>query len=94
MGSDDYSSAIGGGLKLKGAKPAGINKKKKKNKSKDKVTEGASESKKSALQKALEDEEADVRAEDSEEGSMGDGKTEAERKHEEMRRKRVSSFLN
>lgn len=29
MGSDDYASAVGGGLKLKGSKPAGIKKKKK-----------------------------------------------------------------
>ena len=87
MAGDEYSSAIGGGLKLKGAKPSGVKKKKKakKDKSED-------EAKKSALQKALEDEDADIRAEDieNEEGN-GDGKTETERRHEEMKRKRVSA---
>jgi protein FAM32A len=93
MAGDDYTSAVGGGLKLKGSKPSGVTKKKKK-KDKPKDTDGSTAA---ALQKALADEEraaatentGDVRGEDGEEYEPGSGKTEAERKYEEMRRKRV-----
>lgn len=63
MGSDDYSSAIGGGLKLKGGKPAGVVKKKKKDKSKEKDTFKESDPKVPALQRALADEEQAARTE-------------------------------
>lgn len=58
MPSDAYSSVVRGGLKLKGSAPAGVLKRKKKSKAK---AEGeAGESKKDALQKALEDEDSAV----------------------------------
>jgi len=108
MTSDDYASAVRGGLKLKGtAKPAGIKKKKKKDKHKD--TEAESESKKTALQRALEEEDAGTSKElvgdgngNEEEMSEDqlkeleekgrDGKTAAERAYEEMRRRRVCFY--
>lgn len=98
MASDDYASAIGGGLKLKGSKPSGVTKKKKnKNKSKP----DSDDSTAAALQKALADEERaaaaekteDVTREEQEEYEPGGGKTEAERKYEEMRRKRVRLYI-
>lgn len=99
MAGDDYSVAIGGGLKLKGSKPSGVTKKKKKDKSKPK-----DKSTISALNSALADEEqaarkdaekergqdtVDERGEDEEEYEPGSSKTDAERKYEEMKRKRV-----
>jgi protein FAM32A len=101
MASDDYSAAIGGGLKLKGSKPSGVTKKKKKDKSKAKPD--PDEPKTSALQRALADEdpgdaqegaatagsEARSVGNDDEDYEPGSSKTEAERKYEEMRRKRV-----
>jgi protein FAM32A len=109
MGSDDYSVVVGGGLKLKGSKPIGVTKKKKKDKDKSKSNDKAKEeSTSTALQKALADkEQAAVEEnttalgdrdefENDEEGdydSRGSGKTEAERKWEEMRRKRVCVLL-
>jgi len=110
MTSDDYASAVRGGLKLKGAaKPAGIKKKKKKDKTKE--TEAESESKKTALQRALEEENAGTskemvrggkgEGEDMNEDQLreleekgGDGKTAAERAYEEMRRRRVCSIFS
>jgi hypothetical protein len=100
--TDDYAPLARGGLKLKGAsKPAGITKKKKK-KAKEASTDAPSEPKKSALQKALHEEDspknpaADSAVELSEDqlkeledGDPHDGKTPAERAMEEMRRKRV-----
>jgi len=106
MPSDDYSSTVRGGLKLKGsssAKPSGIKKKKKKS--------SAGESKAAAaLQKTLaaDDDDATQKKKSGEgddddaeglseeqlrelEQRGGDGKTASERAHEEMRRKRVCS---
>ena len=104
MPSDDYA-AIRGGLKLKGSKPAGVTKKKKKSKApKDSNTtsKDTTEGETTALQKALEDEDAeasrlkDGKGEDLDETKLreldprdDDGKTASERQYEEMRRKRV-----
>ncbi len=104
MAGDDYSSAISGGLKLKGGKPVGVTKKKKKDKSKDYKT--GKDPKTLALEGALSSEEKDLvpgkktegeekdDSKDMEEDSYRDsnGKTEAERKYEEMRKKRVCLF--
>jgi protein FAM32A len=98
MGSDDYSAAVSGGLKLKGSKPSGVTKKKKKSKPKD-----TDDSKATATQSTLADEERAAAAESSagatgaqegdgneeEEYEPSSSKTEAERKYEDMRRKRV-----
>jgi len=56
MPADEYAPVVRGALKLKGSTPSGIKKKKKKPKISD--TE-ASSSKKSALQSALEEEDAE-----------------------------------
>jgi protein FAM32A len=109
MPADEYAPVVRGGLKLKGSKPAGITKKKKKAKPKE------SEAAKSTLQKALEDEDASTSndnrvAKDGDEGEDGngmseaqlkelesrggDGKTASERQYEETRRKRVSYNLH
>jgi protein FAM32A len=109
MPSDDYT-VIGGGLKLKGSKPTGVTKKKKKDKipkdgastliSKDsKDTEGES---KSAIHKALEDEDTDMKYRMEEDKAKmreldprdNDGKTASERQFEEMRRKRVCHIFS
>lgn len=103
MPVDEYASTVRGGLKLKGGAPAGIKKKKKK----PKVSSASTESKATALQEALEDEDGaaskDVvlkknKGKGPEEevvaavgGDLDDGKTASERAHEEMRRKRVCS---
>lgn len=100
MASDDYSAAIGGGLKLKGSKPSGVTKKKKKDKSKGKPD--PDDNKTSALQRALADEDPGAKdgtaraasearsvGNEDEDYEPGSSKTEAERKYEEMRRKRV-----
>jgi len=84
MPGDEYASVVRGGLKLKGS--AGIAKKKKK---KAKAVEGeVGESKKSAIQKALEDEDASTPKEverkkakvkgDGEEGEEREGDRELE----------------
>jgi protein FAM32A len=102
MPSDEYAPVIRGALKLKGSGPSGVTKKKKK---KPKPAAESSEDKKSAIQKALEDEDASTSKEiserkakgddDAEDGSRdleekgNDGKTASERAFEEMRRKRV-----
>lgn len=108
MPSSDYTTT-GGGLKLKGAKDASIDKKRKKKKATpssatphpDKAAP-LDTNKDVALRKALEDEDGD--APESRSGGakstqvggtstgdvLGHGKTEAERRHEERRRKRVS----
>lgn len=108
MPSSDYKNAIGGGLKLKGTKDAGVDKKKKKKKplpeaesenSKALVTsaekEGAVEGEdESSVQKALahEEEQEDDSASKRREDEVNEyGKTEAQRRHEERRRKRVST---
>jgi protein FAM32A len=54
--SEDYIPVVRGALKLKGSAPSGIKKKKKK--PKNPANESSSSSKKSALQQALEDEDA------------------------------------
>ena len=93
MPADEYSSAVRGGLKLKGSsssKPQGIKKKKKKAKEKD-----PSNTEASAIQKALADE--DVKQDDElSEGQLReleergrDGKTASEKAYEDMRKKRV-----
>lgn len=100
MPADDYSSAVGGGLKLKGSKPTGIGKRKKKDKSKiaeANATEGSREGGEDALiQKSGivgEDiDEKELAKLEQEAYAPGDGKTEAERKHEEMKRKRVGTL--
>jgi len=94
MPSSDYSSAIGGGLKLKGAKDAGIKKKKKKKSKPAEPTNSKVEEKSSddtALQNALADEETSLEASGVErEGETKQyGKTEAQKRHDERRRKRV-----
>ena len=109
MGTEDYTAVTGGSLKLKGVKGSRIEKQKKKKKrtkdaestntSKDtdrtsNVEESkeveAGNSREAALRKALNEELANPQ---DEEGSQGVGKTEAERRHEERKRKRVSSSL-
>ena len=111
MPSSDYKNAIGGGLKLKGVKDAGVDKKKKKKKPKpdaddskalakseekeDAINNGEdADEDKNAVQKALADEEKvnDVSASKWRDDEMKEyGKTEAQRRHEERRRKRVST---
>ena len=108
MPSSDYKNAVGGGLKLKGAKDSGVDKKKKKKKpnsdpeaNDSKATIEKSERAReidpeddSAVQEALADEEIadDVSASKQREDEVKQyGKTEAQRRHEERRRKRVSS---
>lgn len=99
MPSSDYSSAIGGGLKLKGA---GVDKKKKKKSKPKTAVEGenkeeaagsTAEKESTALQKALAEEEDEVeKPQDSEVNTFG--KTEAQRRHEERRKKRVSFAMS
>ncbi|KAK0940199.1 hypothetical protein LTR29_008252 [Friedmanniomyces endolithicus] len=98
MPSSDYSSAIGGGLKLKGAKDAGIKKKKKKKSKPAEPTNSKVEEKSSddtALQNALADEETSLEASGVErEGETKQyGKTEAQKRHDERRRKRLDERL-
>lgn len=98
MPSSDYSNAVGGGLKLKGAKNTGVKKHKKK-KAKPEASESKATSAEkeqngetsTALQKALAEEESEETHERAklERGDKDAGKTEAQRKHEEIRRKRV-----
>ncbi|RDW64866.1 hypothetical protein BP6252_10517 [Coleophoma cylindrospora] len=99
MASDDYTPSIGGGLKLKGSKPTGVTKKKKKDKKAKSEDSGA------AIQKALKevDKEALKEFEEKEgdagearreaEEELGHGKTEAEKRRDEMRRKRLAERL-
>lgn len=101
MAGDDYSSAISGGLKLKGGKPVGVTKKKKKDKTKESKLDkdprtlalgGVLNSDDKALvpRENTEGEEKDERKDMDEDSHRdSDGKTEAERRHEEMRKKRV-----
>lgn len=100
MPSSDYSNAVGGGLKLKGA--GGVDKKKKKKKAKkpeenetqqDIREEGKDDDdgQSTALQKALaEEEERDGKSSEAAEEVREYGKTEAQRRFEERRKKRVS----
>ena len=90
MGKDEYATAGGGALKLKGVKNAGVEKKRRKDKRpKSKPAE-------KALATPVAEEEEPVRGdEELDTTSKADTelreplKTEAERRHEEMRRKRV-----
>lgn len=98
MPASDYTSTVSGGLKLKGgAKDAGVKKKGKKSKSsKDKTPKpssqdestAAGDSKTPETALALSDRDATPSEQPS---SSGAGKTEAQRRHEEIKRKRVSS---
>ena len=108
MGSGDYTAVTNGALKLKGVKGSRIDKPKKKKKRAKESTptdqpkdtadgsdvEGAGKDLgnelEKTLKKALDEELADP--EDGE-STLGVGKTEAERRHEERRRKRVRSLL-
>jgi len=107
MGKDDYSST-GGGLKLKGSKPSGVEKKRKKKISASTSTTIAKETSHektdtaSSLQAALLEEHETMSREDGKEEDEADSKrnkldeihkTEAERRHEEMRRKRLNDRL-
>ena len=105
MPSDDYSAAVSGGLKLKGVNPSSKvskHKKKKPKPAQSATSETVEEAKNSASAEALkpdgEDSEAITRR--SQDGSIERdeeatspparaGKTEAELRHEERRRKRV-----
>lgn len=105
MPSDDYSAAVSGGLKLKGVNPSSKvskHKKKKQKPAQSAASETAEEAKNSASAEGVkpdgEDSEAITRK--SRDGSMERdeeptspparvGKTEAELRHEERRRKRV-----
>ncbi|KAI6862333.1 hypothetical protein KC338_g6255 [Hortaea werneckii] len=116
MPSADYGNAVGGGLKLKGAKDAGVKKKKKEKKSKTADAGDGDKAQQSALQKALADEDKDddetggsqvagTRGKDgalettdhSDHKGSGDhkdyGKTEAQKRQEELRRKRLEERL-
>lgn len=107
MGKDDYSST-GGGLKLKGSKPLGVEKKRKKKVpaststtlAKDTLQEKSDTA--SSLQAALLEEHQTMSREDGKAEDEADPKrneldeihkTEAERRHEEMRRKRLNDRL-
>lgn len=90
MGTEDYATA-GGTLKLKGVKDSKVEKKKKKKKSKLDIEDREKQAT-SHKHEGKEDKghsgEADQEAMSEDVASVG--KTEAERKHEEMRRQRVS----
>ncbi|KAI5199147.1 hypothetical protein E4T39_06387 [Aureobasidium subglaciale] len=98
MPSSEYTSA-GGGLKLKGAKNAGIEKKRKKKSSKSSTAvPGAASSKDTTPAKDPVNPEVttdlDQRAKSRDESLIpDDGKTEYERRHEETRRKRLEEKL-
>ncbi|KAK0265877.1 hypothetical protein LTR35_017061 [Friedmanniomyces endolithicus] len=95
MPSSDYSSAVGGGLKLKGAKDAGIKKKKSKPAGSTSSKAEAQVSDDKALQKALADEETSLEATGGEREAETKqyGKTEAQKRHDERRRKRLDERL-
>jgi protein FAM32A len=96
-GDDDYHTP-GGGLKLKGSKPSGIKKKKKKpsasTPSRDKELQkvAAGEESGASSSKQPEDNTDDIDLRDLEDRDPRDGKTAAERAAEETRRKRVRVF--
>lgn len=103
MGSDEYTAVTGGTLKLKGVKDARITKPKKKKKTTgvdDEEKGSKSESaagrdtalaEKSSRQKEIDQALADEMDKEEQEDQPvpGAGKTEAERRYEERRRKRV-----
>ncbi|KAH7380356.1 hypothetical protein DE146DRAFT_671217 [Phaeosphaeria sp. MPI-PUGE-AT-0046c] len=102
MPSSDYTTAIGGGLKLKGA---GVDKKKKKKK--PKASEGTAESSKSTSTAVAKPDDGAAKSPsrtpgrsispDTAEQSLKEGggrkKTEAEKRHDETRRKRLEERL-
>jgi len=104
MAKDDYSST-GGGLKLKGAKPTGVEKKRKKKitSATSKAENTSSQKQEDTTTSATLDDREDTgkgtlqKAEDAESAARREldmmHKTEAERRHEEMRRKRLNDRL-
>jgi protein FAM32A len=104
MPASDYTSTISGGLKLKGgAKDAGVKKKSKKSKtSKDKASKPSTPQTDSAEPEAGDSKtdlaltttpsSRDATPSDLQPSGSGagSGKTEAQRRHEEIKRKRVS----
>ena len=105
MAKEDYASAVvsgGGGLKLKGAKNAGIDKKRKRDKKKHKQESQAGDGQAGPSSSQVEEDgkgEAPHAIKEAAEPEQAEdvnlkevGKTEAEKKHEEMRRKRVSAL--
>ncbi|KFZ13699.1 hypothetical protein V501_03588 [Pseudogymnoascus sp. VKM F-4519 (FW-2642)] len=117
MGGDDYSSAIGGGLKLKGSKPSGIKKKKSKSSKSSKSSSTAATTTSTTLTKrptsaspppsttpttdtkeapasaSAKDEEDALWRQVEERELEQDYKTPTEKRHEEMRRKRLEDRL-
>jgi protein FAM32A len=98
MAPDEYSTGGGGKLKLKGSKVSDgrVDKKKKKKAKKEKEKETDAEQAEAEKSQRQESREADsaeraVSRERDEDGGSGSSaaKTEAERKYEEIRRKRV-----
>ncbi|KAI4251998.1 MAG: hypothetical protein LQ352_004535 [Teloschistes flavicans] len=103
MPKDDYSSAAGGGLRLKGVNPSSkISKhKKKRSKAPPEAEKVSAKPEPEALEKAneqspkengnvsLDGAEADKSGDEIGEGAMARGKTQAELQHEERRRRRV-----
>lgn len=102
MPSDDYSAAVSGGLKLKGVNPSSKVSKHRKKKPKPAQSETAEEAKNSASAEGVkpDGEDSETITRKSRDGSMDKieeptspparaGKTEAELRHEERRRKRV-----
>lgn len=91
MGSDDYAAIGGGGaLKLKGAKVQ----KKKKKKDKSGLEKNLATGEKDVVKKSKslpKDEVEDKEEEDVDEPSVQ--KTESERRHDEIKKKRVSAFV-
>ncbi|KAI4728010.1 hypothetical protein E4T49_04218 [Aureobasidium sp. EXF-10728] len=97
MPSSEYTSA-GGGLKLKGAKNAGIEKRKKKSSKSSAVAAAATSSKDATPAKDTTEPEDTTDLEQREKNKQetllpDDGKTEYERRHEETRRKRLEEKL-
>ncbi|OAF60183.2 hypothetical protein VC83_03000 [Pseudogymnoascus destructans] len=109
MGGDDYSSAIGGGLKLKGSKPSGIKKKKSKSSKSSSAAASTSttltkrpssaspppptDSKDTPTSASAKDEEDALWRQVEERELEQDYKTPTEKRHEEMRRKRLEDRL-
>ncbi|KAJ5883085.1 uncharacterized protein N7473_009971 [Penicillium subrubescens] len=102
MAPDEYSTGGGGKLKLKGSKVSDgrVDKKKKKKAKKEKEKETDAEQAEAEKSQRQESREADsaeraVSRERDEDGGSGSSaaKTEAERKYEEIRRKRLHERL-
>ncbi|KAH0565064.1 hypothetical protein GP486_001546 [Trichoglossum hirsutum] len=98
MGGDEYAAA-GGSLKLKGVKDSKVDKKRKKKKAAKVQPENETDGDQSSTTKnattADESGGGSAGASDGREASAASslGKTEAERRHEEMRRKRLDERL-